>query len=610
VSDPESVRPVLVFDGDCGICRRWVNYWRVLTGDRIEYLPYQQIADQHPDIPLAEFQRSIQLLESGGARYRGAEATYRVLAYAPGHGHWLWLYRHIPGYAPISEAAYDFLSQHRELLARLTNFLWGRELQPTTYDRVRWLFLRLLGCIYLAAFASLAVQIEGLIGSHGILPLEDHLAALRLRYGATAYYYFPTLFWWSADDTALIAVCLAGAGCAALLILNRYVLAALILSYVLYLSLLYGGQIFMAYQWDLLLLETGFLAIFLAGRSRIVIWLFRWLLFRFLFLAGIVKILSGDPTWDSLTALSYHFETQPLPTPLAWYLHHLPESVLIAGTALTLLIEIVLVFFVFAPRRLRFFAGWCIILFQIAILLTGNYNFFNLLTLCLCLFLFDDAALTHLLPRALARRLKPAPPPGQARRGATVIAGIIAIVIIAISANQFSRLFARQALPLAGEMEQALRPFMIVNPYGLFANMTTRRPEIIIEGSLDGTEWREYSFRYKPGDPLQRPPWNIPHQPRLDWQMWFAALGSAERNPWFGNLLLQLLQNSPPVIALLGSVPFPGHAPRYMRALLYEYRFTDFEERRRTNAWWQRHLIGAYHAPIRLADPDERLDYH
>ena len=594
------IPPTLIFDGDCGICRRWVDYWEALTGTRVRYRAYQEASADYPAIPLDAFRRAIQFVEPDGSTYSGAAATYRALRYAPGRRAWWWAYAHLPGFALASEAGYRFFARRREMLSRLTNVLWGRSLEPPRYDIVTWLFLRGLGLIYFAAFASLAVQIAGLVGSAGISPVAPQLQAMREHFGIAAYRIEPTLFWLSASDAALRGGTIAGMALALLVVAGIATRPALVALFALYLSYTYAGQYFTSFQWDLLLLETGFLAIFAGGGSRIVVWLYRWLVFRYLFMAGVVKLLSGDPTWRGLTALEYHFETQPLPTPLAWYAASLPHWILAAGAAMTLAVEVGVVFLVFAPRRVRAAAAWCVIVFQTLVALTGNYNFFNLLTILLCVFLFDDAALRGLLPARLAAHIaKGAPHP---HRIATAIATALALIVVPVGVNRLWRLFSYSDLPLAGAMTSAIGPLLAVNPYGLFAIMTTERPEIVVEGSDDGRDWREYAFRYKPGALSRRPRWNIPHQPRLDWQMWFAALAGPRAEPWFGGFLRRLLENSPPVVALLASNPFPDHPPRFVRATLYRYRFADPREHAASGRWWVREREGPFFPPVRLED--------
>jgi predicted DCC family thiol-disulfide oxidoreductase YuxK len=593
-------RATLVYDGDCGICRYWVEYWRSLTGERVVYRPYQEAAADFPAIPRAAFERAIQFIETDGRVHAGAAATFRVLQGAPGRAAWWWLYTHLPGFAPFSEWAYHFFARRRGLLNVVTKALWGPKLEAERYELVCWVFLRGLGAIYGAAFASLAVQIEGLVGHAGILPLADFLEVAHQSLGSVAYWILPTLFWLDASDAALFAGTVAGALLGLLVVVDRWTRPALIGAFTLYLSYTYAGQDFMSFQWDSLLLETGFLAIFLTSGSRILVWLYRWLAFRYLFLAGVVKLLSGDATWRALTALDYHFWTQPLPTPLAWYAAKLPQAILVGGTAATLAVELVVVFLIFLPRRARAVAAWCGLAFQALILLTGNYNFFNLLTMLFCVFLFDDAALRHVFPpRFVSWVQQTAPHPGRA---ATTIAAVAAFVIVPAGINVIARTVAHASVPVASTLSELISPLMVVNRYGLFAVMTTSRPEILVEGSNDGQTWREYAFRYKPGALTRAPRWNIPHQPRVDWQMWFAALGNFQQNRWFVYFMFRLLEGSQPVLSLLDGNPFPEGPPKFVRASLYEYRFSDAPSREATGQWWVREPAGLYFPQVSLAD--------
>jgi len=588
--------PTLVYDGDCGICRYWIDYWKQQTGDLVVYRPYQEAAEEFPAIPRERFARAIQLIEPDGTIYAGAAATYRTLRHAPGRAAWWWMYERIPGFAAISERAYAFFARRRGLLSRLSHILWGAHLEPERYELVSWLFLRLLGGIYVIAFASLAVQIQGLVGERGILPAGEYLDAARQGWGISAYWRMPTLFWLNANDAALFAATGLGILLGLLVVFGIWTRAALVGLFVLYLSCVYAGQVFMSYQWDLLLLESGFLAIFLTAGSRIVVWLYRWLIFRYLFMSGIVKAVSAQPTWHDLTALKYHFMSQPLPTPLAWYAAQLPPWMLAFGTAATLVIELVLVFLIFLPRRLRAFSAWCILVFQALIMLTGNYGFFNLLTIALCVFLFDDAAIRQAIPQKLSQWIQNrAPQPGRA---ATACALALTLLVVPVGADRIVQALGLPKLPVVNGMTEAISPWLIVNDYGPFATTTMNRPEIIVEGSDDGQSWREYEFRYKPGPIDRRPLWNIPHQPRLDWQMWFAAYGSFAQNPWFGRLLRRLLEGSAPVLALLGPNPFPDHPPKRVRALLYDYRFADPAMHAETGQWWIRRQEGLYFPEI------------
>jgi hypothetical protein len=478
----------------------------------------------------------------------------------------------------------------RSLLSRLP---WGSHYRPPRYQLTSFLFLRLFGLIYFCAFTSFAVQAPGLIGHHGILPLSELVDGLSKHAGAERFYLMPMLFWWNASDGAIQGVCWIGAGLSLLLTCNLLPRVSLVLLFVLYLSLLYGGQEFMSYQWDTYLLETGFLALLLSVWTTPGVWLLRWLLFRFMFMSGVVKLLSGDPNWWGLTALDYHFLTQPLPTPAAWYAAHLPTGLLRFATGCMFVVELALPFLIVCPRRLRFIAAFGILLFQSLILLTGNYNWFNLQTMLLCLLLFDDAAVGGILPQPLIAWLEHRVSPHSPGRPVRILVGVIAGLLASCSLIQMDIRFGGNPPLLVQAVDGLIEPLHVVNPYGLFAVMTTQRDEIIIEGSNDSVEWREYEFRYKPGDVTRRPRWNVPHQPRLDWQMWFASLDDPRQLTWFARFLQRVLENEPSVIALLEHNPFPGQPPRYVRAQFYEYRYAD-RDQKTSGRWWDRRLLGSY----------------
>jgi lipase maturation factor 1 len=589
---------VLVFDGDCGFCGYWARYWQKLTGDSVDYKPYQEVAAQYPSVPVSEFRRAVQYF-TAGLQASAAEASFLTLSHARGKRFWLALYRHLPGFAAISELIYAFIAAHREAFYRISLLLWGKDYGPPRYDLVAFLFLRLFGLIYLSAFVSFGVQAQGLIGSHGILPLADMVDAVASRVGRERFFLMPMVFWWNASDFAIHAVCWAGAGLLLLLVFNVLPRVSLFLIYVLYLSLFYAGQIFMNFQWDTFLLEAGFLALILSFATTAGVWLLRWLLFRFMLMSGVVKLLSGDPNWWNLSALSYHFLTQPLPTPLAWYAAQLPPRTLKFATGATFFVELVLPFLIFCPRRLRFVAAFGILLLQSCILMTGSYNWFNLQTMLLCLTLFDDAALQKIVPRRLIRPLQAHAQNKTPRRGGMVIVGVLASLIVFCGLVKMDERFGGSPPAVAQAVDQLVDPLRIVSSYGLFAIMTTERHEIVIEGSDDGVNWREYEFRYKPGDVARRPRWNIPHQPRLDWQMWFAALEDVRRLPWFWQFMRRLLENEPTVTALLERNPFPDKPPRYVRAQIYNYTYAGSAEKA-TGLWWDRQPLGFYFPAVQL----------
>jgi len=481
----------------------------------------------------------------------------------------------------------------------------GRSEGSGTFVLAGWVFLRLLGLIYLAAFVSLAVQIKGLVGSAGILPAKEFLAA-RKHWGAHRFQRLPTLCWGNASDGFLMFLAWGGAALAALLIAGFAPCPVLILLWGFYLSLFTIGRFFLAYQWDTLLLEAGFLAIFFAPQelapvfppraeaSPVILWLYWWLLFRLIFSSGVVKLRSSDSTWRRLTALRYHFETQPLPTPLAWSAHQLPIRIHRAAAALLLAIELGAPFLIAGPPLLRHVTAASLVLLMALIQLTGNYSFFNLLGIALSVLLLDDKLLLPVFRWAAhGVALAPAPPSPRWLDG---IAAVVAVVVLSLSMETLRRLFRIEvSWPKSiAKTFEFLEPFRLVNAYGLFAVMTIERPEIIVEGSNDGAHWLAYEFKWKPGDVRRAPRFVAPHQPRLDWQMWFAALGYYPNHPWFGRFLRRLLEGSPAVLGLLRTNPFPDKPPRLVRGVLYDYRFTSRAQRRTTRAWWRRERRGSY----------------
>ena len=469
-----------------------------------------------------------------------------------------------------------------------------------------WVFLRGLALIHLVAFASYWMQLPGLIGPHGISPAGAFFQAAREHLGPSAWRQLPSLCWLGGSGWFLHVLCVAGIILAALLFAGITPALCLVLLWACYLSLVTAGQVFFGFQWDSLLLETTLLAVLLAPWTwfplwrpaeppRVARWLLWWLLFRLMFLSGAVKLASGDPTWRNLTALVFHYETQPLPTPVAWYFSHLPLWAHQGCCALMFVIELVAPFLIFAPRRLRHTGVVTIITLLTLIFLTGNYTFFDLLAIVLCLLCFDDACWTRRLRRAPLTNAVTRPAPRWLLRPVAVFVVIVTLL------QGSARLTRGTGVPAAfWTMDRVLDPFRSLNSYGLFAVMTTTRPELIIEGSDDRREWRAYELPHKPGDLSRRPDFIAPLQPRLDWQLWFAALEDPRQNPWIYPLCEHLLRGTPEVLALFATNPFPDHPPRYLRIVRYEYHFTDAAERARNGHWWQRTPLDYYVEPLSL----------
>jgi hypothetical protein len=490
---------------------------------------------------------------------------------------------------------------------------------------MRSLFLRGLGLVYLAAFASLAVQLDGLIGAHGIAPVADYLARAQhvLGSGPATLWRLPTVFWIGSSDLVLHAVCFSGIVTSLALIAGLLPGLCATLLWVFYLSLVVVGQEFLSYQWDMLLLESGVLAMLIApwglrlGRAKdepwgLSVWLVRWLVFRLMFLSGIVKLNSHDPTWRDWSALNYHYETQPLPAWTSWYVHQMPAWFHELSVGFMFYAELIAPFFVFGPRPIRIVGFASLVLLQALIAGTGNYGFFNLLAIVLCLSLLEDRDWNWLARRV--RRVHVQDAASTAERGAvwswprkTLVAAVGAIIIMVTLAETFYSAFAEAVIPSEViALGNWLRPLRSTNRYGLFAVMTTRRPEILVEGSDDGVSWRPYRFRWKPCELDRAPRFTTLHLPRLDWQMWFAALSRDCRSaPWFLRFVERLLAAEPAVLSLLRDNPFPDHPPRFVRARLFNYRFSRWG----SSDWWTREDDGLYCPTLTRDQFEDRSDW-
>lgn len=587
-------RPLLVFDGDCRFCRQWVARWRNITGDRVEYEPYQVVAWQYPEVSNHEFAQSIQYFEGGNQRKQGADAVFHALAWGGGWGKLLaFLYNRFFLFAVVSEFLYRRIARNRAFFSLLTQWIFGNDVSRPEFRVGMRFFVKGLALIYLFAFVSYWIQFPGLVGPEGILPASRFFDAIRQTTGSV--WSAPSLCWWDGGNTSLPLLCGLGVGLSLFALFGLAEAPLFLGMYGIYLSLCTAGQIFYYFQWDSLLLEAGFLSAIIAswrvwtgwraGRpSHFGHFLILWLLFRLMFSSGMTKWLWGSEEWHNFTALEFHYFTQPLPTPLAWYAQQLPNWFQRVSVAILFFVEIFLPILLFAPGRLRLIAVIGIAGLQCAIAATGNYGFFNLLSLLLCIAAVEDRWWPVWL-RDLVNDERTL----QLPRLGHAVACFIFVILGLGSMNWAGGICKRFS-----EAYAVLRPFRIVNNYGLFVQMTTFRHEIQLEGSREGFVWKTYTFRYKPSDLSQPPCWVAPYMPRLDWMMWFAALGSVEQNPWFVALMEQILRGSPPVLALFKSNPFPGPPPLYLRAPLDNYQFTTLAERRATGNWWKSQPLGYY----------------
>ena len=505
----------------------------------------------------------------------------------------------------------------------------GRDAPPTPWTRFlalfapdvrrpaalwpRWLFLRALALVFLSAFYSLAFQIRGLIGERGILPASDYLTIVGSMAppGVLRFWAVPTLFWISASDRALMAIVIAGALCSLLLLLDVWPRLAVALCTLCFLSCVAALQDFSSYQSDGMLLEAGVLSIFFAPRglrpglgahdppSRAALFLLQWEWFRIYFESGVVKLLSGDVHWRDLTAMDRYYENGPLPSWPGWYVQHFPHWYHAGTVIFTFVVELVLVWALFLPRRFRIACFVIVSALQVGIIATANYAFLNYLVLFMGVLLLDDRFLARLgFPERAPEPAPDATPRWRVWTAAIPLSWIFYATVAPV-------LFPGRATFLDAPV-QALSPFRIANQYGLFAVMTEARYEIEFQGSSDGGRtWVAYPFRYKPQDPSVRPGIFAPYQPRFDWNLWFASLGPWRQSPWVVLAQERLLQGSPTVLALFAGDPFHGRPPTQVRTVLWQYWFSDPETKRRTGRWWERRELGPYSGVLSLT-PDGR----
>jgi len=484
------------------------------------------------------------------------------------------------------------------------------------YWLTRFVLLRLLGVVYAVAFLVAANQIVPLIGADGLLPLGHFLDRVRAAVGSTpaGFLRLPTLFWFAHGDAVLVATAWVGFALSCVVVAgygNSLLLAAL---WALYLSFVHAGQDWYGFGWESQLLETGFLAIFLVPLldarpfprrepPPAVLWLFRWLIFRIMLGSALIK-LRGDVVWRNLTALYYHFETQPLPGPLSRWFHFLPRLVLRLGVLFNYAAELVAPWFVFWPRLASRIAGAVIILFQVTLILSGNLSFLNWLTIVPALACLDDRVWARLLPGALVRRATAAARTAQPSAAMRTAATVVAVLVLVLSWNPVVNLISPDQV-----MNTSFDPLDLVNTYGAFGTVGKERLNVVFEGTDaevpdDRADWKPYAYKGLPVDPFRRPPQVAPYQLRLDWEMWFAAMDSPGQYPWTLHLVWKLLHNDPGALSLFADNPFPRHPPRYVRAVLWRYRFAPPGDP--AGRWWRRERLGLWLPPFSADDPELR----
>src|SRR6266704_2259558 len=483
-----------------------------------------------------------------------------------------------------------------------------------SYWLTRFVILRLLGFVYAVAFLVAAQQLLLLIGEHGLTPANHFLASIQTQLGSrtAGMLRVPTLFWFGISDTPLAIFSWIGFALS-LVVLAGYANAIIVgILWAMYMSIIHIGQIWYGYGWEIQLLETGFLSIFLCplldGRpfpkSRppiLVFWLFRWLGFRIMIGAGLIK-LRGDPCWRDLTCLAYHYETQPIPSPISRYLHFAPLWFHKIETAWNHFIELVVPWFSFGPRQARHIAGVLLVSFQVVLIISGNLLFLNYVTIIPFLACFDDTFLRRVLPRLIVRHAERAAQRSEPSRINNTIAIGLSLLVAYLSIAPVANLISERQM-----MNTSFDRLSLVNTYGAFGAVGKERDEIIFEGTDDAiitgdTQWKEYEFKAKPGDPNRRPPFVAPYQPRIDWQIWFAAMASPAEYPWTLHFVWKLLHNDRGTLSLLANNPFPDTPPHYIRARLYRYQFSPLGDK----AWWKREVIGEWLPALSTDDAEFR----
>ena len=475
----------------------------------------------------------------------------------------------------------------------------------------RFVLLRLLGLVYLMAFLTLLEQGPALLGPRGLLPIDAHLNAFAAELGSRAagFRALPSIFWLGASAGALRAVAGVGVALSVAVLLgyaNGLVLAALC---ALQISISNVGQTFYGFGWEIQLVETGFLCVFLCplldgrpfGRRAppvVAIWLLRWLAVRIMWGAGLIK-LRGDPCWRNLTCLDFHFETQPIPSPLSAYFHALPGWAHAVGVLFNHVVELGAPLLVLGPRRARHAAGFLMAALQVVLILSGNLAFLNWLTLIPIAACFDDGMWARILPRALVARAEAARAVATPSRAQTALVAAVGVMIALLSVSPVLNLLSGEQV-----MNTSFTSLPLVNTYGAFGSVGRERAQLVIEGTEDAvvtpeTRWTAYQPRCQPADPARRPCWMSPYHRRLDWLLWFAAMGTPREYPWMVHLVAKLLEGDRDVVGLFAWDPFAGAPPRHVRVDLYRYRLA----RPDAPVWWERTRVGEWLPPLSLDDP-------
>ena len=493
------------------------------------------------------------------------------------------------------------------MLEKLGKHIWESSKSTKGYWLTRFVFLRLLGFIYLFAFISLAAQVIPLIGNNGLLPADNYLARVESAYGSKseAFFALPSVFWLYISDNALLILSWLGVLLSIIVIIGYANSILMFFLWALYMSFVHIGQLFYSYGWEIQLLETGFLAIFIVPLFDMrpfpktappvpIIWLLRWLVFRLYVGTGLIK-LRGDYCWKDFTCLLYHYETQPIPNPLSPYWHFLPAWFQNFGVLWTHFTFLAVPWLIFAARKLRLIAGLLLVYIQLLLIFNGNYAFLNVLAIIATVAVFDDKFFRKILPKFIVRKAENAEKNCKFSEDHFIISWIIVILVVMLSVPVVVNLLSSHQA-----MNTSFNQLHLVNTYGAFGSVGKVRNELVLEGTTDtiiteDTVWKEYEFKYKPTDVNRNLPIIAPYQPRIDWQIWFAAFQSPEQNPWLIHMIWKLLHNDQGTLSLIAENPFPDEPPKYIRVEFYRYEFVNpWKE----DAVWKRTYLGTWLQPL------------
>ena len=503
----------------------------------------------------------------------------------------------------------------REALEYIFDFNNKPDSKKPSYWLTRFIILRFLGFVYLIAFLTLAFQIVPLIGENGLLPADNFLNVIRSNFDSSleAFWKFPTIFWIHISDNWLVFFAWIGVILSLIVLLGYANSILMFILWLLYMSFVHIGQLWYGYGWEIQLLETGFLAIFLVplldarpfpktSPPLLIIWLYRWLTFRIYLGAGLIKI-RGDECWRKLTCMYYHYETQPIPNPLSPFFHFLPKWFHKIEVLWNHFIELIVPFFVFYPRGLRIIAGILLFSFQFILILGGNLSFLNWLTVIPGLALFDDDFLKKILPKKLVRKAEKAEENSKPiSKKQKIIVGVVFLVMILLSIPVVQNLLSSKQI-----MNTSFNNWHLVNAYGAFGSIGKERGELVVQGTFDNeinenTEWKEYEFKAKPTNVNRKLPIIAPYQPRIDWQIWFAAMSIPEREPWLIHFVWKLLHNDKDALSLIKTNPFSDSQPNYIRIEYYKYEFNKLSK----EEVWKRTYVGTWLKPLSIETPGLR----